>query len=433
MLISFCRIPIFCQGLINLWLTVLMLSTTLVLILSFRNKRRYPLVFRNSMLTLKLIFTFTMYQLGTSLLCDTLYIRWFKNLVEIYGNLPLLSILLTCILLTTVEFQLWHRIHTWGKNHITSFSVKEAIDNLPTGICVYENSGRINLKNTSMDKIYNLLTGDILRNGWDFSDRLKKSEYLTSDNSRLILRLSDNSVVSFALEKIDNSKQNLNLITAQDITEEYSKITVLEEKRATLEALNIRLQSYSHDMVDAITAREVLNAKIKIHDELGTGLLAIKHYLQTNGDKEEKKQILKCIKRNINFLKQETVDTVQDEYVLMLTTAKTLGVSVIINGTLPSQEPLKHITATGIHECFTNTLRHAKGNMLFITITETDTTTSIDFTNNGKLPADKISEKGGLSSLRTITEKAGGTMTITCEPGFCLTITLPKEMNNYAL
>lgn len=433
MLIPFCEIPIFCQGLINLWITVLMLSTALVLILSFRNKRRYPLAFRNSMLTLKLIFTFLMYQLGTSLLCENMYIPLFIRLVEIYGNLPVLSILLTCILLTSVEFQLWHRIHTWEKNHITPSSIKEAIDNLPSGICVYENSGRIILKNISMDRIFTLLTGDILRNGWDFSDKLTGSECLTADNGRMVLRLSDNTVMSFAFGEIDSSGQNLNLITAQDVTEEYSKIEVLEKKKSTLEALNVQLQSYSHDMVDAITVKEVLNAKIKIHDELGTGLLSIKHYLQTNGNEDEKEQILARIKKNIDFLKQETVDTPQDEYVLMLTTAKTLGVSIVINGTLPEQEPMKHITATGIHECFTNTLRHAKGNMLFINITETDAHTTVSFTNNGNPPSGEIPEKGGLSSLRAITEKAGGTMTISSVPEFRLTITLPKETDNYAL
>lgn len=430
---AFQETPIFCQGLINVWITVLMLSTALVLFISFRNKRSYPLAFRNFMLILKFLFTFAMYQLGSSLLCENLYIPWFQELVKIYSRLPVISIVAICILLTFLEYQLWHRVHTWETNHITSRSVKEAIDSLPSGICVYENSGRIILKNTAMDRICMLMTDEPLLNGWDFYGHLTHCKCLSCDNGRLLIQLSDNSVQSFASNEIDDRGHNLKLITAQNVTEEYSKILALEKKKETLEALNRRLTAYSHDMVSAITAREVLNAKIKIHDELGAGLLTIKHYLQTGGDENEKQQILAGIKRNVNFLKQDINDNQQDEYTLMLTTADNLGVSVIIDGLLPQNEPHKHIIATGIHECFTNTIRHAKGNMLFINITDEENTVKITFTNNGNSPKDKIAEKGGLLSLRTITEKVGGTMTICSVPQFSLTISLPKEIDDYVL
>lgn len=429
----FCNIPIFCQGLINLWITVLMLSTAQVLFLSFRNKRSYPLAFRNSMLILKLLFTFVMYQLGSSLLCENLYLPWFRAAVEIYGNLPVWSIIMICMILSLVEYQLWHRVHTWEMSHITALSIKEAIDSLPSGICVYENSGRIILKNMAMEQICRALTGCSLLNGAEFADTLKHSECLSNDSGRRLLQLDDGSFRLFTVSEIDHRKQKANMITVQDVSEEYSKIVALEKKKETLENLNRQLSAYGRDMVSTITAREVLNAKIKIHDELGTGLLAIKHYIQTGGDENEKQQIFERIVRNVKFLKQENIDTPQDEYALMLNTADTLGVSVVIDGRLPEQEPYKHITATGIHECFTNTLRHAKGNMLFVRVVETDNAIRTEFRNNGNQPSKEITEKGGLLSLRAIIEKAGGTMTIDSVPEFCLTISLPKEIDNYAL
>ena len=39
----------------------------------------------------------------------------------------------------------------------------------------------------------------------------------------------------------------------------------------------------------------------------------------------------------------------------------------------------------------------------------------------------EITEKGGLRSLRELTEQAGGTMTVETQPAFAIRIRLPKE------
>ena len=50
--------------------------------------------------------------------------------------------------------------------------------------------------------------------------------------------------------------------------------------------------------------------------------------------------------------------------------------------------------------------------------------------NNGGTPMQEIVEGGGLSSLRSRIEKAGGVMNIKSLPEFRLTLTLPKERSN---
>ena len=49
------------------------------------------------------------------------------------------------------------------------------------------------------------------------------------------------------------------------------------------------------------------------------------------------------------------------------------------------------------------------------------------FTNNGDPPEGGIIEKGGLKSLRELTEQAGGSMIIQTKPAFMISIQLPKE------
>lgn len=53
-------------------------------------------------------------------------------------------------------------------------------------------------------------------------------------------------------------------------------------------------------------------------------------------------------------------------------------------GNLTELEPQRHIIVTGIHECLTNTIRHAGGDELYIKIDESDTEFRVEITNNGK-------------------------------------------------
>ena len=123
----------------------------------------------------------------------------------------------------------------------------------------------------------------------------------------------------------------------------------------------------------------------------------------------------------------------RDEYELMLMTAKKLGVSVVVTGKLPDRDPQKHVTATAIHECFTNTIRHAGGDELYVTAEETDESIRITFTNNGRRPAEPVREQGGLAALRALAESLpGGRMEISVSPRFAVILTMPKEVP-YAL
>ena len=112
----------------------------------------------------------------------------------------------------------------------------------------------------------------------------------------------------------------------------------------------------------------------------------------------------------------------------MKKTAAQLGVKVTVQGSLPQAEPQKHAAATAIHECFTNTLRHAHGDELRISSEEQGDRYLICLTSNGEQPAGPIRETGGLKSLRELTEYIGGTMELSYSPVYTVTLILPKEV-----
>lgn len=427
-MMTFAEAPAFFRGIIYMTFFLQFILLVAVLIVNFRQKRVFPVFLRNFILILMCGMVFLLYQLGVGLETSVgelsmEYARWF-------GSYPFWGILmLSTILFLELAVYLAYSFF-WAGKHITASSVKEAIDNLPGGICIYEDTGRPLIKNRAIVNIAREMTGLPLLDGLAFEEAVKNYKKNSRIGDKYVIFLPDDSVWAFTFDTLKDGVKKYSFVLCSDISEEYKKTQELEETQMEVMSLNVKLTKYNQEIISTISEKEVLNAKVKIHDELGTGLLAIKHYLTQGGSEEEKAQIIDRIMRNINYLKSETEHQVSDEYELMLTTAHTLGVGVEIDGKLPDEEPGKHIVATAIHECFTNTLRHAGGDRLFIKIEKEDRRLEISFRNNGEQPKDIINEKGGLLSLHSLVTQSGGEMEIISMPEFVLKISLPVKEEN---
>ena len=315
---------------------------------------------------------------------------------------------------------------------ITPSSIKEAVDTLPSGICFYREDGRVLLVNRAMEVLCRRLTGAALVNGRAFFEAL--SAGALPDGIRLavpgeepLIVLPDGTAWSFSRKPLQDERLRANMLIASDVTELYEKTRALHQTEDKVTALNRRLTDYNREIVALTTAREILNAKVKIHDELGSNLLAIHLYLMEGGSAQDREDIVERLRTNVSFLQSGYALPVRDEYELMLETAQALGVTVHAEGVIPGWEPARHILAVAVHECFTNTLRHAHGSALFVRVSESAEWIVAEFTNDGEQPHDPIRERGGLRSLRALTERAGGRMDIRTAPAFTITLTLPKE------
>lgn len=92
----------------------------------------------------------------------------------------------------------------------------------------------------------------------------------------------------------------------------------------------------------------------------------------------------------------------------------------------PKGSVAEKILANAVFECITNTARHADGDELYITISDEGAFFTARIGNNGRPPKAEIVEGGGLSSLRRITEMAGGSMKTESFPRFLLSVSIPK-------
>ena len=367
--------------------------------------------------------------------------------------------LMLCLCIALGEWILVRACLRYVRHTITPSSIKEAMDSLPSGICFYRDDGRVILVNRAMEVLCRRLTGEALVSGAAFYEALSRNSRATvgeakpapspqddagaaTDGGKLaaqmddagaalgdapLIVLPDGTAWSFSRKQLQDDRLRANMLIASDVTQIYEKTLALRDAREKVAALNRRLTDYNREIVSLTAAREILNAKVKIHDELGGNLLAIRRYMLEGGAARDRSDILEKLRLNIAFLKSGRTRAIRDEYALMLETAEALGVHVTVEGEPPAFEPARHILAVGIHECFTNTLRHAHGSALRVRITGEDGCIRARFTNDGEQPHGPIRERGGLRSLRAMAEDAGGRMEVFTEPAFCVEVTLPKE------
>lgn len=348
-----------------------------------------------------------------------------KWIVDSFGKLPWVIIVAVLFIISALEIRAFSHNRKWMKAHITAASIKEAIDNLPVGICCYEPNGQIVLKNYRIERICRAFTGKALLNATTFLSEITEGSKQTDKGA--IFQLENGEVFTFSDRLLNDKNSNLRMLSLVDITEQYKYTETLEEKQQLVAKLNDKLVLYGKQIVDSITAKEILEAKVKIHDELGANLLSSKHYILSGGSEEERANIEGALRRNLQYLKQEKEKAISgDEYAIILDTAKKLDINLNVIGTLTDLEPQRHILVTGIHECLTNTIRHAAGDELTIKLDESETELKAEFTNNGKVPEQEVTERGGLLLLRTLVEKHGGTMNVDSAPRFVLRLTLKK-------
>lgn len=321
-----------------------------------------------------------------------------------------------------------------GLSRITSMSVKESLDTLPTGLCYYWPDGLVKLVNVRMNEICRAATGEALSDASAFWDALMGGTLpcAVQGGEKPIVTLPDGSAVSFRRNELTFEGRLLYELTAADVTEEYRLHLELTEKREAARYLNARLKALSGSIAVMVMDKEALQTKTQIHDELGHGLLMAKRYLTDTGA-VEKSELLRQWRLNLLLLNHDGKEAWQKPYYVSRKRAADLGVELRIDGVLPEAEHLQNVIDTALNVHVTNVLRHAHGKQAFLSVSEGADDFTLTFTNDGKPPAAPVRETGGLANLRREAEAAGGHMTIQSALHFELILTLPKEAADHGL
>lgn len=325
-----------------------------------------------------------------------------------------------------------YKIREWQINHVTLKSIKEGSDKLPMGICCFTQDGRPQLVNHKMNDISINITGEALFDANEFWRRISTGDVINGSHAvqtgeNPVIEFPDGNVRSFVKNKKDINGETIYEIITSDITVQYGLSRKLSEYNSDLRKVNRRLEIYSENLLHITRDKEILAAKISIHDKLGKALLATKRYIETNGKSTDKDSLLMMWRNNIALLRNEEHDTdnsLDDLYAA----ADVMGIKLKINGNIPfeNNQTMRFLMA-GARESLTNAVHHAKAENLFITVRSKGQYNIIEYRNDGNIPfTDEIKEGGGLSSLRKDIENTDGKMEVFARPEFLLRLTIPK-------
>ena len=368
----------------------------------------------------------------------------------ILKDVPWIMVALVIVVIFAAEVLCLVAVNRAGRDKLSPGSVKESLDALPDGVCFFSEDGRILLSNRRMQHISSDITGIGILNGEKLWRCIEEKSVKTDVSDGLVILTSDSKVWNVRRSEIEAEGNRINEIVALDVTEQYELRRELEERNERLNSVNERLRIFSRDMSRLTAEKELLDAKIKVHDDLGRSLLAFRAYLTAEPSKRDRSKLLPLWRYVISVMKKETAPS--EEWDAIEKTAESLHIQIEINGDLPAgladlpvSGEVRSAIMAAIRECLTNTARHARGDRLFVLIkcgveqgadhasTSGNPSASgtapcddaphgirIEITNNGRAPLVPIQEAGGLSNLRHMVERAGGIMTIESSPQFLL-------------
>ena len=201
----------------------------------------------------------------------------------------------------------------------------------------------------------------------------------------------------------------------------------LAQDNAELTRINGKLQKMYARAEDRVREREYLAFKMKIHDDIGRSLAAIRRVLSgetPEGGVEEQLSALSLAASTLIYTPHSGSD---DPYDRLLNEAEELGVEVRLDGMLPMEPLIYDLVVQAARECVTNCVRHAHGSVVFVRILGQPGGYQVTITNDGERPRGEIREGGGLNNLRRSVENAGGEMSVSAYPAFALRLNLMRE------
>ncbi len=365
--------------------------------------------------------------------------KYFPFIFYVVENTPaMLIILLTAgievfVVLWSISF------FSWNKKHITLTSVKDAINDMEAGIVCSNEIGVPVMVNLNMEKMSEYITGKPIMNANVFWDDLKNNNLIQGcevmdQGDNLILKVPSKRVFKITRRPIEVDGTKLNELFITEITALYKATAQLHEENSRLQRMNDRMRNLNDTITRVTIEKEILSLKIKVHDNIGKILLAAKRFFVSREGKIS--DIVNMWRESARLIAANDDPLKRDEYGLMFKTARDVGVNIKVTGMLPQDQSRKRIVATAMHECITNTIRHAGGDELYINTFLSDMGKRgrntmaavymgpmvVEFTNNGNPPEGKIVLSGGLDMLKSMVEDYGGEMVVQSEPVFKLII-----------
>ena len=334
------------------------------------------------------------------------------------------------------------------KKNMSAKMIKRAIDSYPGGICFSALDGRVILVNEKMNQLALELTGHTILNAkvaWEELTNFAndgKAEKLTqswlpkepdngneSTHQQLLFRFSDSSIWRFELRFLDS---NTVQIEAAEITEFYRLSEKLYENTIRLQEMQKRQKTLLDSIVEVNLNKEILAAKMHIHDELGHCLLATTKAITEDNLAENADVLRESWNSTIrDFSNISTVWTVPDSSLQseLMQVAELIGCKVVFFGEQPKSRKALQLLYAAVREALTNAVRHADATELIVKIEQDEKSYHIEISDNGSVSVSNITEGNGLSALRQRLEQEGASLKVLCDNSVSLIVSIPFDLD----
>lgn len=225
--------------------------------------------------------------------------RWFLPL-----SIRYLIASLVVLFLLEMLFIRW--IRKRQKNEIGKNSIKESLDNLPDGVCFSRLDGTPLLVNRTMQEISYAVFGKWLVNDVACAEAIRanriKPRATILQRDPLVIRSNQKTWLIQVFFHGD-VKETL----AYDITLKWALYEEIKKKNIEIQQRNAHLKSYQKRVSEYTRQKEILQAKIHIHDKIGQSLIYFKHYLEKKEKtKEDRDRLLQLWKESLLVLEEES-------------------------------------------------------------------------------------------------------------------------------
>lgn len=321
-----------------------------------------------------------------------------------------------------------HRAYRESRETLHPSSIKEAIDNLDSGLLFSDAAGKTVLINRTMGTLASELIGAYPQMREELAAALAEPS-AESGVGKLegdLYRFPDGRI--WRIRSVPLSAPELSgftQTTAQDMTELAAINDRLARDNETLRETITKMQKMVERIVDFIPRQEMLSLKIRIHNDIGASLIVLSELVQ-NGAQEEADAQIRALSNALRYFGRPDA-AVSGTFEAARRQAAEMKVSLLFDGEAPQSAETEALIAAAASECVTNCVRHAGGSAVTVTVTAHAGICTATITNDGKAPDGPIAEGGGLSSLRKQVESVGGEMHISHTPRFTLILNLTER------
>lgn len=346
-------------------------------------------------------------------------------------HIPYAILLFVTVL--SLGFSIWVIFNeTRNRRIINHSSIKEAFDNLPTGICFFNGAGLPVLCNLAMYRFSFAVCGRDVQFISDlencFAEDFRPAEGIEKDGLTFVLK--DGSAWHLDKRTFAYAGEKYIQYIALDVTSLYENRMKLMQENEQLRKVQKDLQKLSANVVAITREEEILSAKMRVHDEMGRCLVAAQRYLKAEGNESIPDNLAISWQRAVSMIKYTNDTPDEDMLAQIRKSCEFMNIMFIKTGELPQNNRVSYILTCAVRECVTNAVRYAEAARLYADFTENEFQASVVVYNDGKPPEHEIAEGGGLSTLRCRVERAGGIMRVQSFPRFKLTVTIPKGKGN---